>query len=327
MHKAKTRRPTLSFERAAALCLGFLPLGDRVEEFGNSLMKSGFSAFLPFERFILSHAVSPEEIDLHNRLVVENAKMFLATPWPLVLVQGRQVTSFRSELIEHLNAKRDAENGVPVHELELRYSIAETWWRSQIDPCYRNMARFQAANKDIYDARWAEVVDEMKSDVAREADHFATSLSAARPFDMEGRYNLFTAVMERDAKKFGFERDKNKSRKRFPVLSNHITDIWDLCWAVEEEKMFLWNLTEGRFTPYLEVRRRDLRGNLTKGQAGEYLHIRYSAVVPGFFNAYRTFHSPQELEVLIKAHLFLYGMMAPVFERAMKEVLGAAQAM
>jgi hypothetical protein len=64
-----------------------------------------------------------------------------------------------------------------------------------------------------------------------------------------------------------------------------------------------------------------LRGSLSNGKAGEYLHIRYANVVPGFFNAYRTFHNLQELEAMVKAHLYLYGLMASVVEGAIEKVM------
>ncbi len=131
--------------------------------------------------------------------------------------------------------------------------------------------------------------------------------------------------MERDAAALGYQYDRSKSRAYFPVFSKAVTDEWDLCWAIEEPNFFFWNPFEGRFLPHLEIRSRMLRGSVRKGKAGEYLQLRYVSAVPGFFNAYRTFYNPGELETLIKAHLCLYGLVAPIIEGGLEQVLGGGR--
>ncbi|HXQ40472.1 MAG TPA: hypothetical protein VN821_04330, partial [Candidatus Udaeobacter sp.] len=157
--------------------------------------------------------------------------------------------------------------------------------------------------------------------VQKEAAYFATDLSKVHLPDRDGRYALFSAVMERDAACLGFRYDKRKSRPNFPVFSKTVAGEWDLCWAIEEPNMFFWSPFEGRFMPHLQVRHRNLRGSASKAEACEYLQIRYAVVVPGFFNAYRTFRSSDELETMIKAHLCLYRLMAPIIERGLARVL------
>lgn len=83
----------------------------------------------------------------------------------------------------------------------------------------------------------------------------------------------------------------------------------------------LGNQFEGQFTPSLQVRRRSRAGELGNFGPGEFLHIRYADVVPGFFDAYRTFHRLAQLETMIKAHLCLYRLMAPIIEGTLKGVL------
>ncbi len=56
-------------------------------------------------------------------------------------------------------------------------------------------------------------------------------------------------------------------------------------------------------------------------ESGEFLHIRYAGVVPGFSNGYWKFFSLDELETAIKAHLYLYSMMAPIIEGGIMRVL------
>jgi hypothetical protein len=91
-----------------------------------------------------------------------------------------------------------------------------------------------------------------------------------------------------------------------------------LSWTVEDPKFFFLTPFQGHLALFLTLRRRTLRGSIAKGKAGEYLQFRFNIVVPGFYNAYRTFHGLDELEILIRAHLCLYQLMAPILENAVE---------
>ena len=315
-------RPKLSADQVFMVCREFIPVGDLAYHYAEQLRVSGFDAFQPYEDFFRSFAKTPDEFDLHRQIRIERAKILLGNPWPpLNWLPEYRRPLFKSPLLEELRAKRDVENGVPETELAKRYPGGESLWRSEIDPCGRHSAYLEVTHREVYDARWAAAVEAMKLQVQKETRRFATNLSGTHTFDKDGRYALFTAVMERDAEPLGFHYDKRKSRSNFPVFSKAVAGDWDLCWAIEEPNFFY--PFEGHFEPYLEIRHRELRGSIRKGTAGEYLHIRYyTSVVPGFFNAYRTFRASDELETMIKAHLCLYGLMAPIIEGGMQKILG-----
>jgi hypothetical protein len=313
-------RSTLSIEQVTELCAEFLSVGDHVFDYMNELRKAGFNAFEPFEEFVLSYATSAEEVALHNRLIVEGPKTLLVDlPPHLVRIWG--TGPFHSEFIENLEARRDKENGVPQHELESRYP-GEYVWRSEIDPCLRHMEYFRLTNSEAFDAQWDAVVEAMRLRVAEEAKCFATGLSGAYSFTSSGRHYLFLAVMEREAKNLGFFYDKKRSSTICPVFSNRVTAEWDLCLFIEDFLTFVLTPFDGIFDLYLEIRPRELPGGSRKGRAEEYPRMRLDRVVPGFTNAYRKFRNLQELETIIKAHLFLYGLMAPIIEGGMKKILG-----
>jgi hypothetical protein len=87
-----------------------------------------------------------------------------------------------------------------------------------------------------------------------------------------------------------------------------------VCWVLEEPREYFLSPFKGRFEPYLELRNQNLHGRLVRAKPGQLLSIRYASVVPGFLNAYRKFLDLDELETEIKAHLYLYSLMAPVLE-------------
>jgi hypothetical protein len=317
----------LSIEQVYALCGELIRICDGAYDYCEQLKASGFSAFQPYEAFFQSFAETPDGSDLHRRIHVEKAKETLGRPWPPLYIRPEyRRPLFKSRLLEELRAKRDAKNGVSENDLEKRYSRRESFWRRTIDPCDRRSALLEITDKELYDARWSAVFDSMSLQVQEEALHFATELSKIHTFDKDGRYALFRAVMEREAAPLGFCYDKRKSRPGFPIFSKAITDGWDLCWAIEEPDMFFWNPFGGRFMPFLELRHRDLRGGVKdNAEPGEFLQLRYTAVVSGFFNAYRTFRGADELETMIKAHLSLYGLMAPSIESGIAKALKKRQ--
>jgi hypothetical protein len=151
----------------------------------------------------------------------------------------------------------------------------------------------------------------------------ATDLSRAYGFDRDGRYALLVAVMERDGAPLGFHFDISRSRVYYPIFWKQVTEHWGLYWTFEDpDDMLFWNPFEGRFRANLKIGSRALRYP-DKAELGELLSIRYSGVIPGFYNAYMTFFGLDELETIIKAHLCLYGLMAPVIEKSLKAVLCA----
>jgi hypothetical protein len=313
----------LSTDRALAICQALLPIAETILENGRQLKEVGFHAFEPVEAFIESFAETVEDVELHRRIQIELAKRLLGTPWPPL--PASRGLNFKSGLLADLEAQRDFANGLPVPELERRYSREEAYWRMHVDPCLRNMARFEVTNRPLYRERWNEVVSAMKRLFHRESARFSSALSQSASFDPDGRYALFKGVMHRDASASGFQFDTGRSRSRFPVFSKPVSEEWDLCWAIEEPNFFLWNPTEGHFEPHLELRVRGLNGRAAGATPGTLMQIRYVLATPSFFTAYRTFQRPEELETLIKAHLFLFSLVGPKLEAGLEAILAKKQ--
>jgi hypothetical protein len=322
MQKESAVHPKLSLDQANTLCREFLPIGEAVFDYVDRLQRAGFSAFVPHHDFIQSFCSSEEESDIHKRCLIESAKNLLGRPWPWSLSVGpaEKQLLYQSPFIQRLSQERDTENGFPVSELPNR--CPEQIWRIEIDPCQRRKAFNKINDRLAFDARWAAVQKEQRRRLESEAEHHATGLASNYKFHMQQRYAFFTAVMKKDAAALGFEFDHLKSRSYFPVFSKPISEEWDICWVLEEPKSFCFNFVSGRFTPYLEIRSRNLIGSFEKRKVGEFLFIRHYMIVPGFFNAYGKFFKLEELETMIKAHLCLYSLMAPIIEMSAKRTLG-----
>ena len=175
--------------------------------------------------------------------------------------------------------------------------------------------------KKTYEASWNTMLHEQKECLELEVPRHATGLAKDHSFDKRGRYALYTAVMKREALPLGFRFDKTNSNLNYPVFSKEITADWDLCWTIDDVKAFCWSPTQGNFEPHLGLRNRHSRGRLDKARAGEFLFIGYQHIVPGFGNAYWTFHDLEELEAMIKAHLYFYSLMAPIINDGLRRAV------
>jgi hypothetical protein len=318
MQEEPASRPKLSFDQANVLCREFLQVGQAVFDYMDGLQRFGFSAFMPHHDFIQSFCAA-EESEVHRLCLIESAKNLLGRPWPFPVSQAEERLLYLSPFIQRLNQERDSENGVPVSRLSSCYP--GEIWRIEIDPCQRRRAHSSVKDRQTYNAQWAAVQKEQRHRLELETARHATDLSRCYTFDRRQRYAFFTAVMKRDTTTLGFEFDSLKSRPDYPVFSKQINETWDICWVLEEAKAFYSNFAEGRFAPYLEIRNRNLIGSIENGNSGEFLFIRYHQIVPGFSNAYGKFSKLEELETMIKAHLCLYGLMAPIIEGGAKRTL------
>jgi hypothetical protein len=309
----------LTFQQANAICQSFLPAGERILEYGRALRELGFEAWVPYHEFIESFG-NEREIEIHRRCLIEQAKLRLGVPWPFAVPPGQEETIFSSSFLNFLREARDEANGVPEDKIGQFYP--KEGWRREIDPCQRNKVRFELNSPSDYEEAWVQVLEHQRNRLVLESEIHSSELARAYTFDRRGRYSLFTAAMEFYGKASGFHFDKSRSKPNFPLISKPITNEWDICWAIEEPKTFFLSPFEGRFAPYLEVRKRSLGGTVEEAESGEFILIRYQHIVPGFGHAYWKFFDLTELETMIKAHLYFYNLMAPIIENGLKKVLG-----
>ena len=312
MVREETRdKPRFSSEQADRLCRTLLPLADSAPEVTKRIQDIGFTAWLPHHMFIESFG-TPEDVDCHRRCIIEFARERLGRPFPPFFATDLSHHYF-SPYLQELRRKRDVFNGVEANKLSTRYPQSEAAWRRPEDPCERKKIFAHVNDREAYDVAWKVMERDTQRILEAEVERYSTALVADRPFDHQSRFELFKAVMERDAADLGFQYDKAMSRTRDPVFSKELDKDWSLCWSIGNLALFL-GLIRGRYTPDLHIRRRQFRGNLAEAKSGEVLFIPYRLLVPCVGSAYGSFRTLGELEVMIKANLSLYRIVAPTLD-------------
>ena len=179
------------------------------------------------------------------------------------------------------------------------------------------MAKWKYDNRKAYEQRLAAMLREERGRLEQEALLFAGGDEFGPLIEKKSRYTCFNAVMTREAASLGFHFDRQSSTAAFPCFSKPLTADWQLSWGIEDPGMFHIAPTYGDYDPFLVLRNKRLKGAAYGARLGEFVRIRYQHIVPGFSNAYWKFFSLAAL-----AHLFLYGLMAPLIEDGIKQVLG-----
>jgi hypothetical protein len=307
------KRPALTFFQANDLCRRLVPIGDAIWKYMEQLRADGYGAFDARNDFVESFG-GPEEVELHRRCAVEEAKLRLGQPWPMKFSPAERPLRYSSVFLDELNRRRDAENGCTASELNAKYPGVEAVWRREVDPCRRNSLRLEIYDRPKYLLRWNTCIERERHMVETETQGQSPADADQSAFEMEDRFATFREVMERTSAALGFCYDKQKSRDEFPVFSKHLIEGWDLCWTLQDADMFALTPMEGCFSPKLDLRGANLRGDSDSARTREFLVFRYQHIVPGFGGAYWKFRNLGELERAINAHMYLYRLMAPILE-------------
>lgn len=312
-------KPRLSFEQANAICRNWIALGDQADSYFETMIDWGFDAIRPRKIYIESFAADASELATHQRCVTEAVKEQLGQPRSFPVIGDELKRVYFSPLLQSLRKQRDEENGCSERELSSRFEPGEAYWRREIDPCQRNLARDRVARRAAHEARFESVVACERQLAAEEARrHAAAHSQRGHMFDERDRYAFFVDVMSRDAASLGFEFDKARSRAKRPSFFKPLTDDWRLCWSVDD-RFFLFAQTEGRFLPSPHLCSRKVGSPHTVTEPFQTLQIRYD--VFGVQTAYWVFHDFDQLGRAINAHLQLYSLLGGAIESGIKKVL------
>lgn len=282
------------------------------------LTEAGFAAFAPRDAFIASFCNNDEEREIHQHYTTQVAKMRLSRQQPTQWWDHR--THYRSQLIEDLKRRRDAANGCDGNEVRTRFPGEP--WRRELDPCHANMMAARSKDGATYGPRWKSVLDDEARLLASESSRHATGLSRDFAFDADGRHAFLQRALERDTHPLGFALDRTKSTLGFSVFSKSILPDLDLCWTLEDVEGLVSGYAEGRYRPSLELRRSKVRGRLNKAAKIDpvnLLVIDFVAAIPNLGAAYWLFRNLDQLETSVRAHLCLYGFLAPLIEDAARD--------
>ena len=324
LKRGKSAVRALAAAKAGVLCRGLAAIGEGVFTYMERLEAAGFCGFQPRLRFMESFCARQEDCEVHRRCIIERAKNLLGRPWPLRARRSEREAFFHSDYIQNLKARRDAENGVDEMQLADRYP--GEIWRLEYDPCLQAHARFVISQPSQNAQRMEQVLYEERSIIERETSRHATGLSdqyASEGSEVggSGRIEFLIAVMQREIGGLGYEYDSLKGGSDYPVFSKPVGKEWDLCWVLDDVSAFALGVAIGRYVPLLQLRHRRLAGDLRGAKSGEWLQFRYRGIVPGFDQAYSQFYDLDELEMLIKANVCFYAMMAPTVEGICREIL------
>jgi hypothetical protein len=318
----------LTADQADRIGRRLLPLGSQLYVYAELMKTRGFTSFYPSVRFHESFADSAEELKFHRLLMIEAARTKIARPDPWKNPDERLIFYENSLLAEAQKLLLEYNNHVPFSEVDKVYP--DQPWRTKYSPCLRREEECKWTRRDYYaasDLNWRA-----EKNVLRQAELAAHATGLSQSFDsistnlVNGRFEFYRAVMARDAGRLGFAFDEEQSMKYYPIFSKKINEYWSISWALERNGDMRLGTRRGWF--YFDLELRSLRikkkrvdvlgGGL---EDGEVLRLRHDVLVPGFEWHYGLWHSLDEIEITVRAHLSLYELIANDVEAAVCDAL------
>lgn len=303
--------------QAGAICEQFVPVGDDLFRHIAELEALGFSAFRPTLALAESYCESVEECELHRRCTIESAKALLGRPWPFKADGDEKARFYKSAFIEELKLRRDKDLGVSASEFVARHP--EQVWRLEVDPCKRRLMELSLRSDPSYLARESHALESRRVILDQETVRHTHGPGPGiyDPFD---HMEALGKSMQHELIPLGFKHDSLKSRADYPVFSKSIGGGWDLCWALDDSRVFSRGPASGICKLVLDLRSARLKGSIEGARSGHFLVIRHDQLIPGF-HAYAAFSSFSGLELVVKAHVSLYRLIGQTIERAIQRVL------
>jgi hypothetical protein len=308
----------LTGAEAAAICKEFVPIGEEVFGYVEKLEDLGFSAFRPAMTLTDSCCQSTEELELHRKCTIESAKISLGRPWPFKASKGDKARFYASPFLDELKRKRDEDLGIPMKDFMLKYP--EDVWRLELDPCKRRCLQSSLRSDPTYLAREEQAsqarIAILSEETARHIGYRREDVAV--PFEHQ---TVLEAAMQRELLPLGFKYDAVQSRADYPVFSKAVGRGWALSWALDDSRSFSSGPTSGHCNLLLQLRSPGVKRTVERARTGGLLIIRHGRVVPGF-QAYSQFSSFSELELVARAHLTFYRLIAPIIEHGAQKFLG-----
>lgn len=298
-------RDPLTSEQVNQISSGLVGLGEQTHELADNLCLAGYSAFVPYHRFVESFATSKSDLDVHREYVKERAKSMMA------ISDVTYTSPFLAQLKDVASRSR------------LRNDPATEWIaRLHLDPCEQNAFALKVRNQHEYERRERTMLDERMNELATETARHTTGIATQYPLGMlmkPIRFKFASHVMERELAPLEFRRVRTNAAKSGVVVSKSITPHWHLDWSIADPDLFYFDPGKGSLTLNLKMRAANAAKTDRDDELGKVLSVSYAALVYGFSTTYMAFRELEELEMNIKAHMQLYRLVAPMLEQILTE--------
>jgi hypothetical protein len=302
-----------------------VPLGEGFYDRGEQMAAAGFASFRPLMTFRESFCSSPEDRIAHRMYMIELAKERLGNAPPYPHLRDEWASGYRSPFLTELRqARARAGNSFEAYDKSKP-------WLSELSPCRFVEMQLNYTDPAEYDRRKRSFLEEQRSLRCREIEMYATELSSRFGLEKSDRLNLCKAVVTDVFGQYGFQHDSVRSTKSCLVFSKPIVSIWSLCWVVDGTRLLRPTGTRaqdqiGFLDIFLELRDPEVKGLFDHARHRAHclrIPCNYAAPIDGLEWGYSRYEALPELETLIRANSFVYGMLNEFLERELLRALEA----
>jgi hypothetical protein len=287
-------------ETRQRLLNSFVPIGERLFEHTDRLFNAGFKAFMPLYEDSIA-GCDQDKIEFHQQFLVEAAKEEIGNGSQFGVVLWGAGTGYKSELLTQLRRSSDAEGYGRDYYFQHDSPDAEIW-RCWLSPCWIERWRigFQEPERDtrLLAIRNTRLKEEKAKETARICQiDWASTAGGTRARRAMAKRILSEALVE-----FGFSFRKDLSIPGWFVFSRPLRNGWELRFGVE--------IANHHQKTHIFACKNNLRRELLVWPSlydpSEYVEILLDNTALEFLRTYNTFENDGELEVNLRAILFLY---------------------
>lgn len=299
---------TISLDQGWRLLRGVLATCDKQELFCHILREHGFSAFDPLLANYFTYVLPVEIEATQKRMAEETKEVFLRELRRPIDGDKVSEAELASPHLAELRRLRDLRNGVPAEDLILHFSEQEAYILHALDEPERRRRADSILNRISCEHKLQKAQEEAMVRLKWEAQRMASADWINFATDGASRGQLFLDTSSSLLKQIGFKSAMSKQRSPL-FVRRQLDSEFELRWVLRDvDYLAAWpgQMRPSGFQPALYMCHRKTPANIEVGaQRGQCLRLAYTGLVPFFGNAYLHFYSNEELETIIKAHVFL----------------------
>lgn len=295
------------------------PIGARFFELAQYMSADGYRSYEPLLTFEESFCSSQEGVKKHREYRVALAEEMVGNLQPYAYLRDDAPLGFRSPTLQELRAHRATSgNAFAVHDRSKP-------WLIELSPCKSHQVERMLSSSPSYEAlrkpflaEWSEL---RIQEVRAHGNKFASG-----DFNNKAARLAFCRAVAREAFE-GFEFvDKSSGTRTVSVrLQKPLTEGWNLRWRVDGTNIYRPTGTRpedqlGFLDAYVELVPVKGKGRVSNNES---VPVAYQNAAPLGYSEFRydRFVAAAELEMLIRLHALVYGLVQHQLEGILRRTL------
>jgi hypothetical protein len=277
----------------------FTPMGERLFTHSEQMFATGFSAWIPVFEYTFA-GCGAENIEFHKRFLVEAAKEEISNGYLGGVVLGGVGSGYKSPLISDLRRERDKAGFGWEFFKDPRNE--RDHWKCWLSPCWKERERIRLQEPERRSQLLKLLKENLKLERAKETDQICRVKWSSTPNRTSERRSVAKSILGDSLGELGYRLRDDLSIPGWNVFSRPAAKEWELRFGIELQNLHVYT--------HIFACKNSLHKELLVWPSlyhpSEYVEVLLQDTAVDFGATYRYFKTDQELEINLRAILFLY---------------------